>query len=109
MYNTWWPGQSARNIGWYTCLGFMERRVSLESSASSGVPSILSSGYLEVPWDGFPMLHFNEVSEIIDKCPQLFHLFRVRVVMAPEKERDGLPVIVLSHGLIGQQHEVPHS
>ena len=53
-----------------------------------------------------PLLKTDEISKIMDKGPQLLHLLRVRIVMGPVEEGQGLPEIILRHCLIGCQHEI---
>ena len=54
----------------------------------------------------FSLLHTDKIAEIIDKNTQLLHFFRIRRIMRPIKKGYGLPVKILCHRFICQQHEV---
>ena len=53
-----------------------------------------------------PLLKLDEISKIMDKGSQLLHLLRIRIVMGSVEEGQGLPEVILRHGLIGCQHEI---
>ena len=52
------------------------------------------------------LLHLHMVTEVVDKGGQLLHLLRVGLVVVAVQEGQPLPVIVLRHGLVGDEHEI---